>query len=56
MDLLNGEQYSSWFLNLNPKADVPVLQDGSFVVPDSVHIINYIEQKFRGGMFWFTVQ
>ncbi|XP_075161534.1 ganglioside induced differentiation associated protein 1 [Haematobia irritans] len=49
VDLLNGEQYSQWFLNLNPKADVPVLQDGSFVIPDSVHIINYIENKFRGG-------
>ncbi|KAI8129542.1 hypothetical protein FF38_04795 [Lucilia cuprina] len=49
VDLLNGEQYSNWFLNLNPKGDVPVLQDGSFVVPDSLHIINYIENKFRGG-------
>ncbi|XP_005180865.1 ganglioside-induced differentiation-associated protein 1 [Musca domestica] len=49
VDLLNGEQYSEWFLNLNPKADVPVLQDGSIVVPDSVHIINYVENKFHGG-------
>ncbi|KAM7356828.1 ganglioside induced differentiation associated protein 1 isoform 1-T2 [Cochliomyia hominivorax] len=49
VDLLNGEQYSNWFLNLNPKADVPVLQDGPTIVPDSVHIINYIENKFRGG-------
>lgn len=51
VDLLNGEQYSNWFLNLNPKADVPVLQDGTFIVPDSAHIINYIENKFRGGKF-----
>ncbi|XP_030371892.1 ganglioside-induced differentiation-associated protein 1 [Scaptodrosophila lebanonensis] len=48
VDLSNGEQYSSWFLNLNPKGDVPVLQDGAFVVPDSMHIINYLESKFRG--------
>lgn len=49
VDLSNGEQYSSWFLNLNPKGDVPVLQDGVFVVPNSHHIINYVETKFRGG-------
>lgn len=55
VDLLNGEQYSNWFLNLNPKADVPVLQDGGFVVPDSVHIINYIENKFRGGKLFLNL-
>lgn len=49
VDLLNGEQYSSWFLSLNPKGDVPVLQDGAFIVADSERIINYIENKFRGG-------
>ncbi|KAH8351650.1 hypothetical protein KR059_010638 [Drosophila kikkawai] len=49
VDLCNGEQYSSWFLNLNPKGDVPVLQDGAFIVPNSTHIINYVESKFRGA-------
>jgi len=49
VDLCNGEQYSNWFLNLNPKGDVPVLQDGAFVIPSSTHIINYVESKFRGG-------
>lgn len=52
IDLLNGEQYSPWFLNeINQKGDVPVLQDGGFVVPDSQQIINYIEIKFRGGLY-----
>uniref|UniRef100_A0A1A9Z3D3 GST N-terminal domain-containing protein n=1 Tax=Glossina pallidipes TaxID=7398 RepID=A0A1A9Z3D3_GLOPL len=51
MDLLNGEQYSKWFLNLNPKADVPVLKDQSFAVTDSQHIINYIENKFCDGIY-----
>ncbi|KAL9906170.1 ganglioside induced differentiation associated protein 1 isoform 1-T2 [Glossina fuscipes fuscipes] len=50
MDLLNGEQYSKWFLNLNPKADVPVLKDQSLAVTDSQHIINYIENKFCDGI------
>ncbi|KAH8349722.1 hypothetical protein KR084_004794 [Drosophila pseudotakahashii] len=49
VDLCNGEQYSDWFLNLNPKGDVPVLQDGAFVIPNSTHIINYVESKFRGA-------
>uniref|UniRef100_T1GGF0 GST N-terminal domain-containing protein n=1 Tax=Megaselia scalaris TaxID=36166 RepID=T1GGF0_MEGSC len=47
VDLAAGEQFSSWFLNLNPKGDVPVLQDGCFIVPDSDHIINYLDGKFR---------
>nr|NP_001261437.1 Gdap1, isoform B [Drosophila melanogaster]AGB94132.1 Gdap1, isoform B [Drosophila melanogaster] len=47
VDLCNGEQYSNWFLNLNPKGDVPVLQDGALVIPSSTHIINYVESKFR---------
>ncbi|KAH8278239.1 hypothetical protein KR044_006938 [Drosophila immigrans] len=48
IDLCNGEQYSNWFLNLNPKGDVPVLQDGVLVIPNSQHIINYVETKYRG--------
>ncbi|KAH8402883.1 hypothetical protein KR222_009138 [Zaprionus bogoriensis] len=49
IDLSNGEQFSNWFLSLNPKGDVPVLRDGVLVVPNSSHIINYVEAKFRGG-------
>uniref|UniRef100_A0A1A9WBP5 GST N-terminal domain-containing protein n=1 Tax=Glossina brevipalpis TaxID=37001 RepID=A0A1A9WBP5_9MUSC len=56
MDLLKGEQYSKWFLNLNPKADVPVLKDHSFVVTDSQHIINYIENKFCDGIIIVIVK
>ncbi|KAH8320213.1 hypothetical protein KR067_003586 [Drosophila pandora] len=51
LDLYNGEQYSSWFLNLNPKGDVPVIQDGAFVIPNSAHIVNYLESKFRGEKY-----
>lgn len=54
VDLCNGEQYSSWFLNLNPKGDVPVLQDGAFIIPNSPQIINYVESKFRGGDLFTT--
>ncbi|XP_067643526.1 ganglioside-induced differentiation-associated protein 1 [Eurosta solidaginis] len=50
IDLANGEQYSTWFLNINPKGDVPVLQDGIFVIPGSSHIIGYVENKYRGDI------
>ncbi|XP_017843249.1 ganglioside-induced differentiation-associated protein 1 isoform X1 [Drosophila busckii] len=49
VDLCNGEQYANWFLNLNPKGDVPVLQDGAFIIPNSLQIINYVETKYRGA-------
>ncbi|XP_055911757.1 ganglioside-induced differentiation-associated protein 1 [Eupeodes corollae] len=48
LNLANGEQYSHWFLNKNPKGDVPVLQDNAFVIPNSLSIINYLEGKFKG--------
>lgn len=50
IDVSNGEQFASWFLNLNPKGEVPVLQDGCFIIPDSAHIIGYLENKYSKGM------
>lgn len=49
LDIANGEQYSSWFLEMNPKGEVPVLQDGSLIIPESGQILNYLENKFQGG-------
>lgn len=49
IDVSNGEQFASWFLNLNPKGEVPVLQDGCFIIPDSAHIIGYLENKYSKG-------
>jgi len=48
VDVTNGEQYSQWFLELNPKGDIPVLQDGTLVVPESGRIISYIEDHYQG--------
>ncbi|XP_055686597.1 ganglioside-induced differentiation-associated protein 1 [Lutzomyia longipalpis] len=42
-----GEQYTPWFLDLNPKGEVPVLKIGSLVVPESAQIINYVERNFQ---------
>ncbi|XP_055378535.1 ganglioside-induced differentiation-associated protein 1 [Condylostylus longicornis] len=47
VDLSRGEQYSDWFLDLSPTGDVPVLQDGCFVIPNSSNIINYIQVKYQ---------
>lgn len=49
VDITNGKQCSNWFLELNPKFDVPVLQNGSLVIPSSNQIINYLEENFDGG-------
>lgn len=49
MDIANGEQFSSWFLKLNPKGDVPVLKDNSAVICESAAIIEYLEIKYNGG-------
>jgi len=48
IDVHNGEQYSQWFLELNPKGEVPVLQDGTLIVPESGRIISYIEDHYQG--------
>jgi len=40
------EGYQSWFLNLSPKGEVPVLKDGIKVVPDSKRILEYLDDNF----------
>lgn len=46
---MNGEQYTSWFLDLNPKGEVPVLQDGLLIIPESLQILNYLETNYSDG-------
>ncbi|XP_012255596.2 ganglioside-induced differentiation-associated protein 1 [Athalia rosae] len=48
VDITRGEQYGSWFLGLNPRGEVPVLQDGDKIIPESVRIIDYLEDHFNG--------
>lgn len=49
VNLSSNEQYESWFLNINPLAEVPVLVDGVKVIPDSKRIIQYLEDNFSNG-------
>lgn len=44
-----GEQYDRWFMEINPKGDVPVLKDGVKVIPDSGRILDYLEDNFTNG-------
>ncbi|CAG9761571.1 unnamed protein product [Ceutorhynchus assimilis] len=46
---LTGEQYKPWFLQINPKGEVPVLQDTGKIIPDSSRIIDYLEDNFSNG-------
>jgi glutathione S-transferase len=49
VNLIKTEQYQSWFLYLNPRGEVPVLQDTGKIIPDSGRIIDYLEDNFSNG-------
>lgn len=49
MDVASGEQFSDWFLELNAKAEVPLLKNGTLIIPVAAQIINYVETNFKGG-------
>lgn len=49
VNIAKGEQYQPWFLEINPRGEVPVLKDGIKVIPDSARIIDYLEDNFSNG-------
>ncbi|KAF7266828.1 hypothetical protein GWI33_019856 [Rhynchophorus ferrugineus] len=49
IDLTSNEQYKPWFLQINPKGEVPVLQDSGKIIPDSSRIIDYLDDNFSNG-------
>ncbi|KAL1129075.1 hypothetical protein AAG570_013607 [Ranatra chinensis] len=49
VDIGKGEQYQPWFLEINPRGEVPVLKDGVKIIPDSARIIDYLEDNFSNG-------
>ena len=40
------EQKQDWFLTINPRGQIPVLQDGETVVAESQAILRYLEMRF----------
>jgi len=51
VSLYKGEQYSPEYLRLNPNGQVPTLQDGVKIIPDSSAIIEYLEDNFSNGKY-----
>ncbi|MGB0129265.1 MAG: glutathione S-transferase family protein [Rhodocyclaceae bacterium] len=51
VDLAQGEQRQDWFLKLNPRGQVPVLDDKGAVIWDSMAIIVYLARRY-GGERW----
>ncbi|XP_035907840.1 ganglioside-induced differentiation-associated protein 1 isoform X2 [Anopheles stephensi] len=46
IDVTNDEHFSEWFLELNPRAELPVLQNGLLIVPGSIRILDYLEENY----------
>lgn len=49
VNLAKDTQYEPWFLKINPRGEVPVLQDTGKVISDSTRIIDYLEDNFSNG-------
>ncbi|XP_050296805.1 ganglioside-induced differentiation-associated protein 1 isoform X2 [Anthonomus grandis grandis] len=49
IDLNNEQQYNPKFLQINPKGEVPVLQNNGKIIADSAKIIDYLEDNFSNG-------
>ncbi|XP_041987107.1 ganglioside-induced differentiation-associated protein 1 [Aricia agestis] len=43
IDITKGEQYSPWFLEINPRGEIPVLKVNNAIIPDSTRIMDYLE-------------
>jgi len=54
VNLIKGEQREPWFLELNPRGQVPILDDDGTIVWDSMAILAYLARKY-GGETWLPV-
>ncbi|VVC86747.1 unnamed protein product [Leptidea sinapis] len=43
IDITKGEQYSPWFIEINPRGEIPVLKVNNAIIPDSTRILDYLE-------------
>ncbi|KAK3604313.1 hypothetical protein CHS0354_021576 [Potamilus streckersoni] len=49
VDIQNGAQNETWYLKINPKGLVPVLQDGNKYISESEDIIDYLDKEITSG-------
>ena len=47
VNIRDSEQYSAWFLKLNPKGEVPILVDDTDAICESKDICFYLDEKFN---------
>jgi glutathione S-transferase len=52
VDLAAGQQNSAEFLRVNPKARVPVLTDGDWVLTEAPAILRYIAARYPAAGLW----
>ena len=52
VDLAAGEHQQSPFIDLNPWAQVPVLEDGDVLLRDSQAILVYLARRYGGHQWW----
>jgi len=51
INLFEGQQYSEDFLKLNPVGKVPVMQDGNFILFESMAISKYLANKQDSSLY-----
>lgn len=49
VDITRGEQYSPWFLEINPRGEIPVLKVKNEMIPDSTRILDYLDNYLDEG-------
>lgn len=52
VDLLTGEQLGEAFRSLNPRGEVPVLEDDGVVLRDSMAILVYLARRYDATQRW----
>lgn len=52
VDITRGEQYSSWFLEINPRGEIPVLKVSTQIIPDSTRILDFLEFYLDPGLIF----
>ena len=46
VSLFDCEMYEPWYMKINSKGQVPVLQDGDDYIPDSGRIAEYLDNTY----------